>query len=180
MFYKFTFYEFFSRRLQHSTFYECTFAQSTFYRPRFTIWRFRHAVTNLLYNSILWTCMFYKVHFCFTSAMFLRSFRFTIVTQTMFITVHVLPSTIYLSTFITFCTCSADFTQLSFCTVDALQAGMDFLGGGGAHPPLALARCRVSTLKDFFLFREIFAITRKKRKYKIKGNMKEILKNWRK
>ena len=49
MFYKFTFYEFFSRRLQHSTFYECTFAQSTFYRPRFTIWRFRQCS----YKSVL-------------------------------------------------------------------------------------------------------------------------------
>ena len=33
---------------------------------------------------------------------------------------------------------------------------------------------RVSTLKDFFLFKEIFAIARKKRKYKIEGNKKEI------
>ena len=35
---------------------------------------------------------------------------------------------------------------------------------------------RVSTLKDFFLFKEIYAISREKRKYEIKGIMKEILK----
>ena len=33
---------------------------------------------------------------------------------------------------------------------------------------------RVSTLKDFFILKEIFAIAKKKRKYKIRGNMKEI------
>ena len=36
---------------------------------------------------------------------------------------------------------------------------------------------RVSTLKDFFLLRKFLQLQGKKRKYKIKGNMKEILKN---
>ena len=94
-----------------------------------------NAVTNLFYNSILWKCMFYKVHFCFTSATFLRSFRFTIVTQTMFITVHVFAVYhLLLHVYHVLHMQCRFYTQLSFCTVDALQAGMDFLRGG-AHPP---------------------------------------------
>ena len=119
--------------------------------------------------QICFTTLFFE-HVCFTKSIFvlqvqrfyeasaLRLLPRQCLSQSMF-----LPSTIYLSTFITFCTCSSDFTQLTFCTVDSLQAGMDFLGGGGGggctHP---LARCRVSTLKDFFLLRKFLQLQEKK------------------
>ena len=130
--------------------------------------------------QICFTTLFFE-HVCFTKSIFvLQVQRFYEVSalrllprqcfsQSMF-----LPSTIYFSTFITFCTCSSDFTQLSFCAVDALQAGMDFLGG--VHTPPSPGPMQVSTLKDFFLFnlRKFLQLQGKKRKYKTKGNMKEI------
>ena len=60
------------------------FLQATFYDLTLQTMQLQ-----ICFTTILWTCMFYKVHSCFTSATFLRSFRFTIVAQTMFITVHV-------------------------------------------------------------------------------------------
>ena len=131
--------------------------------------------------QICFTTLFFE-HVCFTKSIFvlqvqrfyeasaLRLLPRQCLSQSMF-----LPSTIYLSTFITFCTCSSDFTQLTFCTVDSLQAGMDFLGGGGVHTPPG--QMQGFHFEGFFPFTEIFAIARKKRKYKIKGYMKEILKN---
>ena len=59
-----------------------------------------------------------------------------------------------------------------------IHESTNFKGSGGSGSSIYFLFCRVSTLKDFFLFKEIFAIGRKKKeiqnKRKYEGNFKKL------